>query len=344
MVNLFIELMQVSLDTRDMLSRAPSADDWTAIYQEAQRQSVSSILFDGIEHLPVEEWPSQQLLLQWIGVVQINEKTYLLQRERAKELTERFAEQGYNSCILKGVGLAQLYPIPSHRQGGDIDLWVNCERKELMKWLKKQCTTEHILWHHVDAKFFDDVPTEIHYHPCWLYNPFCNKRLQNWFETRKDNQMIIDGQLGFAYPSVQFNAVYSLVHLYHHLIEEGVGLRHIIDYYYILKALPEVDRGPVLKLLNRFGMNELVSAIMWIIMKVCGLPKEYLICEAKEEEGRFLWDEILRGGNFGHFRNDSRRRNSVGRLLALLPHYPREVFWVVPWKLWHKCWRLINAE
>ena len=344
MVNLFIELMQVSLCTHDMLSKVPSVGDWTAIYQEAQRQCVSSILLDGIERLPIEQRPSQQLLLQWICIVQMNEKNYSLQCERAKELTIRFKEKGYNSCVLKGVGLAQLYPIPSQRQGGDIDLWVDCERKELMKWLQSQCAMEHILWHHVEAKFFNDVPTEIHYHPCWLYNPFYNNRLQKWFEDQKSGQMHMDKNVRFAYPSVQFNAVYALVHLYHHLIEEGVGIRHIIDYYYILKTLSEKDRGTALNLLNRFGMKRLASSIMWILVYVCGLSKEYLLCESNEKEGRFLWDEIMRGGNFGHYRNDSRRRNSVGRMMALLPHYPKEVLWVVPWKLWHKCWRMKNAR
>lgn len=344
MEELLIELIQVSLNSRDSLSREPSAGEWVAIYREVQKQCVLGIMLQGLERLPHKQLPPKEVLVQWVGMVQINDHYYSLQCERAKALTKRFEEQRFNSCVLKGVGIAQLYPIPSRRQGGDIDLWVDCDRKVLMIWLLNQCSLDHILWHHVDAKFFEDVPTEIHYHPCWLYNPYYNKRLQKWFEDQKINQMKVDEGLGFAYPSVQFNAVYSLVHLYHHLIEEGVGIRHIIDYYYILKALPKEDCDTVINVLNSFSMTGLASAIMWILKDVCGLSKEYLLCDTNEIEGRFLWDEIMRGGNFGHYRNDSRRRNSAGRMIALLPHYPKEVLWVVPWKLWHKCWRIKNAR
>lgn len=341
-MNLLLELLQVALGNQSELSTIPSTKEWEVLLDEAQRQAIVGVLMDGLEILPKEQRPPQIVLLKWIGFIQMNEKTYLLQCERAKELTMRFEEQGYRNCVLKGVGLAQLYPKPSRRQSGDIDLWVDCDRKYLIRWLQSQCATEHVLWHHVDAKFFEDVPTEIHYHPCWLYNPYYNKRLQTWFEDQKIYQMKVDEGLGIAYPSVQFNAVYSLVHFYHHLIEEGVGVRHIIDYYYILKALPENDRDTVLNTLNHFGMISLASAIMWVLKEVCRMSDDYLICEPDEKKGRFLLDEIMRGGNFGHYRIDNRKRNSAVRMFALLPYFPKEVLWVVPWKLWHKCWRLFN--
>lgn len=83
---------------------------------------------------------------------------------------------------------------------------------------------------------------------------------------------------------------------------------------------------------------------MWVLQEVCGMPPGYTLYEPNEKEGRFLLDEIMRGGNFGHHRKDNRRRNTATRMLALLPHYTKEVLWVIPWKLWHKCWRVINAK
>ena len=216
-----------------------------------------------------------------------------------------------------------------------------------MAWLRSQCRVEHVLWHHVGAKFFKDVETEIHFHPCWFYNPVNNRRLQRWFEIEKQSQIEEDKQLGFAYPSVQFNAVYSLVHFYHHLIEEGVGLRHVVDYFYICKAYRlkvNGNREETLRVIKGLGLYKLLGAMMWVLKEVCGMPDEDLLCEPNNKEGRFLLDEIMRGGNFGHYRKDNRKRNSFNRMIALLPHYPSEVLWVVPWKLWHKCWRLCNRS
>lgn len=31
-----------------------------------------------------------------------------------------------------------------------------------------------------------------------------------------------------------FNVIYQLCHLYHHFFDEGIGMRQIIDYYYVV--------------------------------------------------------------------------------------------------------------
>ena len=342
MGDLFIELLQIALGNRDVLSRVPSASEWAALYQESQRQAIVGIMIDGLEHLPQEQHPPKEMLLQWIGLVQMNEGSYHLHCEKARELTSRLIENGVPSCVLKGIGFAQYYPTPSRRQCGDIDMWVSGVRNEVMNYLKREYEVSGVVWHHAVVHIFRDVETEIHFSPIWLHNPFHNKRLQMWFEDHREEQMVVDGKLGFAYPTVSFNAVYALVHFYHHLIEEGIGIRHIIDYYYILKALPESDRVSVVENLKKIGLLKLANAVMWILKDVCGMNEGYLICEPDKKEGRFLFDEMMRGGNFGHYRNDNRKRNTVGRMFALLPHFPREVLWVVPWKIWHKCWRMFN--
>lgn len=35
-------------------------------------------------------------------------------------------------------------------------------------------------------------------------------------------------------PTHSFNVVYQLYHLYHHYFYEGVGLRQVVDYYFVL--------------------------------------------------------------------------------------------------------------
>ena len=299
-MSLFLELIQVSLGTREQLSRIPCGGEWEFIIVEAQRQAVLGIIIEGLECLPQEQLPPKELLLHLIGLSQINENSYRLHVKRAAELTERFKKGGIKSCVLKGLGFAQLYPIPSRRQCGDIDLWVEGECKDVLLYLRSEYEIEHILWHHVEAKIIDDVETEIHYHPCWLYNPFYNKRLQKWFENQKADQMVVAVDLGFAYPTVRFNAVYALVHFYHHMLEEGIGIRHVVDYHYILKSLPPEEKALVVADLERFFMMRLAKAMMWVLQELCGTPKDYLLCECDEKEGLFLLDEIKRGGNFGH--------------------------------------------
>lgn len=335
----------MALGNLDALSQIPDSEEWTILLAGAKKQGVVALMLSGLERLPSIQRPSQKVLLCWIGIGQMTAEVYSLQCARAKELTHFFnnLEFGVKSCVLKGVGMSQLYPVPARRHGGDIDIWVDGSRKEVMKWLHRQCDIGHVEWHHAEAKLFKDVSVEVHFHPGWLYNPAHNRRLQRWFNNQKNRQFDMNEKLGFAYPTVRFNAVYSLIHLYHHLIEEGVGIRHIVDYYFILKALPVDERSAVLADLKSFGMNKVTAAMMWVLQEVCGLSSEYLLCEPDEKEGRFVLDEVMNGGNFGQYRKDFHRRNTVSRFFFMLHHYPKEVLWVVPWKLWHMCWRLVNG-
>lgn len=82
---------------------------------------------------------------------------------------------------------------------------------------------------------------------------------------------------------------------------------------------------------------------MWVMKEVCGMSSEKQLCVADEQEGRFLMREIRAGGNFGHSRTDGKGLNSFGRWTMMVKHYPAEVLWMVPWKVWHKGWRIFNA-
>lgn len=348
LMSLFFELLQVALGTREKLSRVPTAAEWNDLYNESERQAVVGVMLGGLERLPQEQLPPLELKLQWIGMVQMMEAEYKVHCERAKELTSRFRSVGFKSCVLKGVGMAQYYPVPERRQCGDIDLWVDGRRKDVMAWLRSQYKIGLVTWHHVDAEFFEDVPVEVHVHPTWLYGPLRNRHLQAFFDRIREAQIVVDKKLGFAYPSVKFNAVYSLIHTFHHVVEEGIGLRHIVDYYYVLRQVQEFKGSRVqedtLRFISRIGLGKFLGAMMWLMKDVCEAADEMLLCEPDEREGRFLLNEVMEGGNFGKYRTDNLKHNSAARVFTLLPHYPNEVLWVVPWKCWHKCWRMVNQR
>ena len=81
--------------------------------------------------------------------------------------------------------------------------------------------------------------------------------------------------------------------------------------------------------------------MMYVLHVACGMPVNELLCEQDEKEGSFLLKEVFDAGNFGHQRQDkSLRQNSLKRLFVMTKHYPSEVSWMIPWKLWHKCWRV----
>lgn len=368
MNKIFFELLQVALGMRERLSRVPSAREWGALYDEAERQAVVGVLLGGLERLPEEQLPPLEVKLQWIGEVQMMEAEYRQHVERSRELAEKVRAVGFENCVLKGVAMARYYPEPSRRQCGDIDLWTFGRRKDVMKWLRSQYEIGHNVWHNVGVEVFDDVPVEIHFHPGWLWNPFHNKRLQSFFDheshalelcslATSGTQELHESSMGFKVPRLEFDAVFSLVHTYRHLIAGGVGLRHVVDYFYVLRAArlngflrpseqastARVPLNSLIEELKQLGMLKFAGAVMWMMKEVCGMSESELLCEPNEKEGRFLLSEIMAGGNFGQFSDETNERGLVAQLVTMLPHYPNEILWVLPWKGWHRCWRMVNG-
>ncbi len=344
---LFFELLRNALGTQSGLSCVPSKDEWIGLLEEARRQTIAGVMARGLDVLSEDYLPEEELAIQWIGCLQRIENKYEVHCERAEELTVLFREKGLDSCVLKGISVARYYPNPSSRQCGDIDLWVKGKRSNVVSWLRSCFPIGHYVWHNISVDFFRDVPVEVHFHPAWLYNPLHNWRLQRFFEDRKAEVMALKmTDLNVFCPPVEFDAVFSLVHTFRHLIAEGVGLRHVVDYYYILNALWANGPGSVSRtrlLINHLGLGKIAGAMMWVLSSVCGLSKDKLIWAPNENEGRFFLSQLLAAGNFGHhWKGDPLPINSRNRYRVMLRHYPSEVIWIIPWKIWHFLWRLTH--
>lgn len=344
---LFIELLQISVGTLDKLSRVPNACEWSSILTEAERQAVVGVLVDGLERLPQEQRPPKEYLLQWIGVAQLLEQAYKIHCKRAIELAELFSSAGLKCCVLKGIGNAQYYPNPPRRQCGDIDIWVDGERNEVIDYLGSHGEIGHIDIKHCDWKVYADTEVEVHFIPTWFYNPFTNKKLQRWVDGQKVLLFEHKPEIGINTPTTAFNLVYLLIHIYRHLFDEGVGLRQLVDYYYVLKHSTLEERTEAMRVLSSLRMKRFVGAAMYVMQEVFGMEDSFLLCQPLREEGQFLLNEIMRAGNFGHLDDRNKHHQSrwanglqnVKRNIRFVWRYPQEVCWMPAWKVWHWGWR-----
>lgn len=303
---LFFELLQVAIGTRIRISKTLLDSEWAEVYKTAVKQSLVGVIFSAIEKLNAEDEsckPGLQLFYQWIGeVAQIEAQNNRL-NNAATQLTNIFTNGGLRSCVLKGQGVALLYPRPIRRQSGDIDLWIEGGRNQILGFLKERnIGIGSVVIHHVDARLIESIETEIHFMPIWMYNPIYNQRLQKWFKSRQNEQFsYINLETGFCYPTVEFNVIYCLVHIYHHLLDEGVGLRQVVDYYYVLKEYGRGQGDNLTETLRSLGLIKFTGALMWVLKEVCSLSSELLIYEPNCKSGKMFLDEIMATGNLGHY-------------------------------------------
>lgn len=301
-MSLFFELVQVALGNREQLSRDPSADEWNYIYSEAERQAVSGIIVDGLDKLPKEQLPIQQQLLELIGVAEMLRQRNQVLNKRSTEIQQLFTGAGFRSCVLKGQGNAQMYPNPTSRMPGDIDIWVDGEREAINTFVDSIVKDAHKGYKDV-AFHYKDVEVEAHFFPTYLNSYSKNNLLQSYIEENKGTQFTHKVEIGEAQelcvPTDDFNLVYQMCHLYHHFFCEGIGLRHFIDYYFLLKRIVDEGIRENARLqLQALGMERFAKGVMWVEKEILGLGSEYLLMAEDEKTGKLIQKEILEYGNF----------------------------------------------
>ena len=357
---LFYQMIRSVIGTSDERLDNPLPEVWKGLYEMTQQQSLLGILFHGIEKNP-EMRPPRELLLKWYAISEqirrANEKT----NEAAVELTDYFRAIGFRSCILKGQGNTLNYPDPYIRMSGDIDIWLEGGHDKIMKFVNSQWPGMLERYHHVEIPAWRGIPVEIHFTPSFMNAPWMNKRMQGWFMENAEEQFshavtLPDGAGAVCIPTNSFNIIYQLSHIYRHLFSEGIGLRQLVDYYYLLRKAKDdhgqqsTDYRELAATLKWLGMYKIATAVMWVLKEKLGLEDEYLIVSPNEKEGRFLLDEIMMGGNFGQY--DTRLGSKEGegivhryfrmslRNMRYVQHYPSEALCEPFFRTWHFFWRL----
>ena len=375
MRGLFVELLQVSLGTRDGLSRVPSSVEWQGLFDEAQRQTVAGILACGIERLPKEQQPPQTILLQWIGLTLQIEQRNALTTKVCGEVVGQMEKDGLRCCVLKGQSNHRYYPegMENRRACGDIDVWSEPNKfqvssfkfqvHKVLEYVDAHWERTGLCWLHCNFTDKSGVPVEVHFHPSFFSRPKYNKRFQSYFSDieRCVARDTIDG-VEIPVMRVEEDVVYQMNHIYRHLIDEGVGLRQVVDYYWLLRRFQDscfkfqkvaIDREGIKEVVSWLGMRKFAGALMYVLKELLGMPEKYLLCEPSEKDGKFLMEEILMSGNFGHGdprmgdvtkggylkSRISQALRRFKRNMRFFSSYPGEVIWEPIVRVEHFAWK-----
>ena len=447
-------------EAKGLLDGRKGSFDWDACYQFAKRQTLVGVLFDGIQRLPKELAPARPLLLRWLSDSESIRRRNMRMDRASAYIYNKVCAAGFRCCILKGQGNALLYPHPSSRIPGDVDVWVMANREELrhiaLSLTEGDGSSLQESLNHIGLTVHG-VSVELHSTPALLNSPLYNSRLQRWLKRNADlqcsNRIALPNNAGeVAVPTVSFNIIYQLCHLFHHCFYEGVGLRQIVDYFFVLMntdfsgntngasgntncdgfllntdytdstdsssgdfegdgcflntdytdstdsssgdfegegcflntdytdytdrfsgntdegcfllntdcadfldsssgGLGEVDSGGALVALQEelkwLGLWEFAGAVMYVLREVMGLDEKRMICAPDERRGRLLLEEIMAGGNFGHY--DERNHFGQGALWhniqrfrrdwRMLRFYPSEALSEPLFRVCHFLWR-----
>ena len=236
---IFFDFLRFCIGSAKEIPGSLKEVDWKEIYAIAKKQCLVGVLFDGIKKLPAEHvGMEKELLLHWMAESQMLEKANVRLNDAAIQVSEWFRKKGFRSCILKGQGNALMYPNPYSRTPGDIDIWVEGGDKRVISFVRSISPHEKACYHHIEFPSYKGVEVEVHYRPSFLLCFWHDRKLQKYYEREKEEQFshrVMLGEQGeIAIPTVEFNLIFQLTHIYAHLMNEGIGLRQLVDYYYVL--------------------------------------------------------------------------------------------------------------
>ena len=356
----FFDFLQFCIGSVEEIPASIKEADWKVLYAIAKKQALTGVLFHGIKQLPKELAPDAELLMQWMGMAQkIRQQNIRLFLDSAK-VCKKFKDVGFRNCILKGQGNALLYPDPYMRTSGDIDIYLDGVRNRVIQYINKVCPNQVMRYHHVDFPVMKTA-IEVHFTPSYMFFPVHNRRMQKWFKEVMDLQCsnvvtLPDGYGEITVPTTSFNVIYILSHLYRHVFTEGIGLRQLIDYYFVL-VKSEERRVKNLTALQRelkyLGLWKFAGAVMYVLHEALGLPEAKMIAPIDVNEGRFLLAEIMQGGNFGHYDTRLGSKENEGKLhrylrmslrnLRFVKHYPTEALSEPLFRTWFALWKKIHG-
>ena len=376
---IFFEFLRFCIGTVQEVPSSLKGADWRGLYAMARKQCLVGVLFDGIKRLPADVGLDKGLLFQWMAQNQTLRKANARLDKAAVEVAEWFGRKGFRTCVLKGQGNALLYPSGMERTPGDIDLWVDGGDRKVVSFVRSLSPNEKVCYHHIGFPEYNGVEVEVHFRPSFLFCFRHNRRLQGYYERVMDGQFAHKVKLGeqgeVAVPKAEFNLIFQLTHIFTHLMNEGIGLRQLLDYFFVLKNTDlggntdgdvfllntdftdntdwiggnadGVDRRLLQDELRRLGLWKFAGAVMYIMKEVFGLEDNRLIVPPDVKRGRLVLKEALEAGNFGQYdkRNwfgHSALGHNLQRLyrdMRLLRYFPEEALSEPFFRIWHFFWR-----
>mgnify|MGYP004623712241 CR=1 FL=1 len=236
---IFFEFLRFCIGTVQEVPSSLKGADWRVLYAMARKQCLVGVLFDGIKRLPADVGMDKGLLFQWMAQNQTLRKANARLDKAAVEVAEWFGRKGFRTCVLKGQGNALLYPPGMERTPGDIDLWVDGGDRKVVSFVRSLSPDEKVCYHHIGFPEYNGVEVEVHFRPSFLFCFRHNRRLQGYYERVMDEQFAHRVKLGeqgeVAVPKAEFNLIFQLTHIFTHLMNEGIGLRQLLDYFFVLK-------------------------------------------------------------------------------------------------------------
>ncbi len=282
--------------------------DWDALLREAKAQAVPLMAAETLQPYKryIPDYTPWKTAIA--GAATANIQTAYAEQELGVLMGER------PFFILKGMAAAAYYPHPQQRMLGDVDFLIDPSQQEEITHLLEQHGYQN--WHvdHICHVVFrkGNAHLEMHFEIAGIPYGASGERVRTFMQNAVQHRHTasFDGWT-FPAPDDLYHGVVILLHMQHHMLGEGLGLRHLCDWAcYLQQTHEDAFWEPLLALFADIGL----LCYAKVITKTCA---RYLGCvcptwaeDADEALCDDVMNDVLTGGNFGR-KDDARAKSGM---------------------------------
>lgn len=274
---------------------------WEETVRLAIAQGVQAVCYDALFYLPDELQPPREVKLPWAVSVQALEKRFLRQMQAATHLASFYQHKGLTVMLMKGLGLADLYPEPIHRESGDLDIYLFGAYAMGNKLIEEQGieVDQHRDKH--SCFYFKGIPVENHKHflnveQFSIDRKILEPALQHALAQTACRSFVVGESTSLLLPPPMFNAIFLARHMSTHFAG-GIVLRHVCDWArFLYTSHHEYDADELSVLFEKAGMLPLMKCFTALAVEQLGMPQLFspFSGEADEALKARVWQDILR--------------------------------------------------
>lgn len=313
-IEVFFALIRAGLWENEVQPSLSDDVDFQKVYQLAEYQSVIGLVLSGVERFKSQGSRfnvSQELLLQWIGSVQMLEQRNLAMNAFVGKLISELRMADIYTLLVKGQGIAQCYERPLWRNCGDVDLYLSDENYEKAKKfllpLSSLVEPEDTYEKHL-ALTIDSWVVELHGRLKAGLSRKVDKMLDRIHdETFHGGNARSWNNSGVTVFMLEINndVVYVFTHILQHYFHGGIGLRQVCDWCKLLwQYSSEIDSKFLEKRIRQMGLMSEWKSFGAFAVESLGMPAEtmpfYESSSKWQRKANQIKGSILRAGNFGH--------------------------------------------
>ena len=314
--------------------------DWTQLMEEAANQGVYKIVYNAVE----QQIP-KKLIQKFKPRYFAETAAGIRNNYQHGQLHNLMTVNDIPYVIIKGMASASYYPDPLLRTTGDIDFLVlkedipraTAQLENAGYKITGKGNQVHVAFHKQKERF--EMHWDLNGIPNGKMGDLCRKCLKDIIETETD---YINQDNVYFIPDDFHHGLVILIHTAKHMINTGIGLRHLSDWAVFAGKIEDDDfRSLFERKLRKIGLWRFAQLLTQISIKYLGCPeKQWAMENVDADLLEEMIKDILDSGNFG--RKDTERINEAKLMttegtgtihdskIVIFKALTEKAFWLMP--------------